>query len=205
MRANFETGLKVCSTCKKELPLSMFRKRASSSDGLMYQCKDCKNKIDDSYRRSERGKIAAEKDRKRRRILGIENEYEKRRRKSDLNFNLRCRLRSRLHTALKGVYKSEHTFDLLGCSIEYLRDYLEKQFEPGMSWDNIGEWHIDHIIPCSYFDLTDPIQQRICFNFRNLQPLWAKDNQTKSNKLFEDYQTIIDSINKELHYESTNF
>ena len=198
MKANFETGLKICSTCKRELPLSMFRKRASSSDGLMYQCKDCKDKIDNFYRKSEKGKIAAEKDRRRRRVLGIENEYEKKRRKYDLDFNLRCRLRSRLSMALKGICKSEHTIELLGCSIDYLRDYLEKQFEPGMTWNNIGEWHIDHIVPCSYFDLTDPIQQRICFNYRNLQPLWAKDNQTKSDKLFENYQEIVNDIRKEL-------
>jgi hypothetical protein len=52
-----------------------------------------------------------------------------------------------------------------------------------MSWKNYGKWHIDHIRPCSSFDLSDPQQQRTCFNYSNLQPLWAKDNLNKSNKL----------------------
>ena len=67
-----------------------------------------------------------------------------------------------------------------------------------MSWDNYGEWHIDHIVPCASFDLSDPNQQRICFNFRNLQPLWAKDNQRKQDKLPENYLEIINNIKREL-------
>ena len=79
-----------------------------------------------------------------------------------------------------------------------LKKHLENQFVEGMSWDNYGEWQIDHIVPCASFDLSDPNQQRICFNFRNLQPLWAKDNQRKQDKLPENYLEIINNIKREL-------
>jgi len=62
---------------------------------------------------------------------------------------------------------------LVGCTIEFIKGYLEAQFEPNMSWDNYGEWHIDHILPCASFDLTLPEEQQKCFHYTNLQPLWA--------------------------------
>lgn len=88
----------------------------------------------------------------------------------------------RIRRALNGKMKSATTNKLLGCSSEYLKRYLEELFSEGMTWENYGEWHIDHIRPCSSFDLTDPEQQRACFHYTNLQPLWAKDNLKKNNK-----------------------
>lgn len=72
-----------------------------------------------------------------------------------------------------------HTIDFIGCSIDELKLYLEKQFIDGMTWKNYGDWHIDHIRPCCSFDLTDPEQQMECFHYTNLRPLWAKDNLAK--------------------------
>ena len=57
-----------------------------------------------------------------------------------------------------------------------------------MNWDNYGQWHIDHIRPCASFNLLDPIEQKICFHYTNLQPLWAEDNLKKSNK--ENYYDL---------------
>ena len=65
---------------------------------------------------------------------------------------------------------------------EAMRPWLEAQFLPGMTWDNHGEWHIDHIRPCASFDFSDPQQQKECSHYSNLQPLWAKDNLSKSDK-----------------------
>ena len=62
-----------------------------------------------------------------------------------------------------------------------LKAYLELQFTDGMTWENRGNWHIDHIRPCASFDLTDPEQQKQCFHYTNLQPLWAADNLAKSD------------------------
>ena len=64
----------------------------------------------------------------------------------------------------------------------FVKKWIESQFVDGMSWDNHGEWHIDHIRPCASFDLTDPEQQKECFNYKNLQPLWAKDNLSKGDR-----------------------
>lgn len=77
------------------------------------------------------------------------------------------------------------TKDFLGCTFEDFKDHLESQFTEGMTWDNIGKggWHIDHIIPCAFFDLTKPSHQKLCFNYQNLQPLWESDNCSKKDRI----------------------
>jgi len=78
------------------------------------------------------------------------------------------------------------SMDLVGIDIEGLRAYLQSLFLPGMSWENYGKWHLDHIIPIKHFkdnyDLSDPEVQRRCFHYTNLQPLWAIDNMSKGAK-----------------------
>lgn len=101
---------------------------------------------------------------------------------SDPNFAIRKNLGSRLSKALRGIAaKSKNTMELLGCSIEELIAHLSSLFQPGMTMANYGEWHIDHIKPCASFDLTDEEQQKECFHYKNLQPLWAEDNIKKSD------------------------
>jgi len=108
--------------------------------------------------------------------------YEKKRMETDLNFKLRKRLKCRLKAALNGNYKSGSAINNLGCSIDDFKLYIELKFNIGMSWENYGKWHIDHIRPCSSFDLTKEDEQRKCFHYTNLQPLWAKDNLVKGNR-----------------------
>ena len=114
------------------------------------------------------------------------NNYQIKRRKKDIGFRIKYYLRIRLRQALKGKTKSAKTLELLGCSIEQLKEHLEKQFKAGMSWDNYGKWHIDHIRPCASFDLLKASEQRKCFNYKNLQPLWQKENLQKGNKFFKN-------------------
>ena len=95
-----------------------------------------------------------------------------------------CCLRSRLRDALKNLKKSKSTEKLVGCSFQELKKYIESKFEFGMNWENYGKWHMDHIRPCSSFDLSKEEGQQACFNFKNLQPLWAKDNLIKGCKTF---------------------
>jgi hypothetical protein len=111
------------------------------------------------------------------------NETLRTRERTDLNYKLLCTLRARIRRALIGFNKKSTTSALLGCSICECRQYLESKFLPGMSWDNYGlyGWHIDHIRPCASFDLTDPEQQKQCFHYTNLQPLWAYDNLQKGD------------------------
>lgn len=98
-------------------------------------------------------------------------------------------LSKRILSAIKNQYgiKAVTTIKLLGCDIETIRKYLESKFQDGMSWENhgkgSGKWNIDHIIPCAAFDLTKEEEQRKCFHYSNLQPLWEIDNLIKSDKL----------------------
>ena len=113
--------------------------------------------------------------------------YQKMKLKTDIGFRLSYSLRLRIRIALHGKGKSKRSWDLIGCNINELKRYLEKKFKPGMTWENWGRygWHIDHIRPCISFDLIDPEQQKICFHYTNLQPLWAAENQSKRDKLME--------------------
>ena len=110
-------------------------------------------------------------------------------RKSTPSGKLAVVLRSRLRSALlaQGLRKRKisTTKELTGVAFEELRLHLERQFQPGMTWDNwtTDGWHIDHIIPCASFDLTDPEQQKACFHYTNLQPLWALENIKKGARL----------------------
>ena len=106
-----------------------------------------------------------------------------RRIENDYGFKILQRLRKRMYEAVKGNVKSARTQELIGCSVEALRSHLESRFKDGMTWENYGEWHVDHIIPCSSFDFTNSSEQFECFNYKNLQPLWAAENIRKSNKM----------------------
>jgi hypothetical protein len=106
-------------------------------------------------------------------------------RQTNINFKLSKGLRTRLWSAIKDNQKAGSAVKDLGCSIDKLKSYLESKFLPGMSWDNHGQygWHIDHIKPLSSFDLTDRKQLLEACHYTNLQPLWAKDNLSKSDKI----------------------
>jgi len=108
---------------------------------------------------------------------------------NDPNARIAKTFRNRIYMALKhfGGKKSKSSIELLGCDIKTARKHLESQWKEGMNWDNYGQpeddyfagWHVDHIIPCVKFDLTKEEEQLKCFNYTNLQPLWAKDNLSK--------------------------
>ena len=102
-------------------------------------------------------------------------------------YALRKRVRTRINMVLRGrgLRKMKKTRSLLGCSWHHLRLHIEQQFTEGMDWENKGIWQVDHIRPLSSFDLTTEHDQRQAFHFSNLQPLWAIDNQRKSD-LLED-------------------
>jgi hypothetical protein len=146
---------------------------------------------DKQYREENKEKIkeqrnlAKYKTRERNRI------YNRTKSATDIKFRLLKNLRSRVHVALKRGVRSESTKQLLGCSLDYFKEYFQSLFTDGMTWDKYmkGEIHIDHIIPCSKFDLTKIEEQRLCFHYSNLQPLWQLDNLIKGAKIYERSRT----------------
>lgn len=109
--------------------------------------------------------------------------YERKREKENIEVLLASRLRSRLRRAISQGYRNTSVIELTGCSILDLKKYSESKFLDGMNWNNYGEWHIDHILPCASFNLKDPKQQKACFHYTNLQPLWARDNISKGKRI----------------------
>lgn len=106
---------------------------------------------------------------------------------NDEKFKMKVLLRRRFSTALKSqnTKKNTHVLELTSCSMEFLRDYISQQFEKGMTWKNHGDWHIDHRKPCRSFDLTKKEEQRKCFHYTNLQPLWRSENLQKRDTFNE--------------------
>lgn len=135
-----------------------------------------------AQRREYRARMREHIAKKNQQYLPIKKQKIKERRKTDENFRISEVIRSKVHKLLRGLPTSYK--DLLGMDLEVFRDWLAFQFEPGMTWDNYGEWQIDHVLPMSRFDLSNPHNQVICYGWTNLQPLWTKDNRQKSNTIF---------------------
>ena len=130
-------------------------------------------KYRDEYYQANKDRISNYKKNNRSKL----NEYRKNLAKRNQNFALSEIVRARMGKLLRdnNIKKSQRTVDLIGCSISFLKNHLESKFTSGMTWENRGNngWHVDHIKPCASFDLSDPEQQKQCFHYTNLQPLWA--------------------------------
>ncbi len=102
-------------------------------------------------------------------------------RRNRYNENPNVRIRQRIHSDMwkitRGVLKSGWLFRLLGCTLDELSRHIEAQFLEGMTFDNLGEWEVDHIKQLSTFDLTDPEQLAAACHYSNLRPLWKEDNR----------------------------
>lgn len=122
------------------------------------------------------------RDENREKLRAYFRDYSREQLQSNEGYRIAKASRLRIYSALRGKVKSARTAELLGCTVPELRAHLEVQFTPGMTWENYGSWHVDHKRPCASFDLSDPAQQRECFHFTNLQPLWALDNIRKGAK-----------------------
>jgi len=113
--------------------------------------------------------------------------YERKRRAEDPKYRLGVRTRTAVYTCLKekDIAKYKSTFDILGYTLDDLMNHLEGLFIDGMTWDNYGEWHVDHKIPMSSFNFTsvDDEEFKLCWSLNNLQPLWAIDNLRKGTSL----------------------
>ena len=126
------------------------------------------------YAKHREKKVIYWAEHRRERAIYVKGKYN-----TDPDYRLANVLRSRMVKALKNKQKSGSAVSDLGCSIPHFKLYIENQFEPGMSWDNYGEWHLDHVLPLSSFDLTDRSQFLTACNWLNYQPMWAADNLRK--------------------------
>jgi hypothetical protein len=188
---------KTCTKCKETKPISEFHKQRSKPSGYRSHCKSCrydyqqKNKdhkriYDMNYRTNNRDRLCKIKQEYFQNNKDYFYNYIKTRLETNINYKLSFTIRSRIRSAIKNQYgeKAYKSPELLGCTIEEARLHIESQFKDGMTWENHGlyGWHIDHIRPCASFDLSDPEQQKQCFHYTNLQPLWADENLQKGDK-----------------------
>lgn len=153
-------GYKQCNKCEQTFNITEFDKDNRFNVYLTY-CKGC--------------------------IKKKTNKNRNKRKKTNPSYRLRTSINYRIKRVLNGIRKSDKCMNLLGLSLIEFEAYLESKFQPGMTWENKGfgdcKWHIDHILPSSLFDMRDERQQRICFHYTNLQPMWQQNNISKNDKL----------------------
>lgn len=198
--------MKACRVCHVVKQLSEFYSRKESPDKRRTDCKVCNNAKKRKWELSHPDQNRATKLAGQRRRFAADPEkvrcyhrsrqslvqhkktaYMRERRRSDENFRLASVLRAKLSSNLVGRVNSRGMFELLGCSMDYFRKYIERKFQAGMSWarygNRLGCWSLDHRQPLSRFDLTDKEQLLWAFHYSNIQPMWAKENAMKSNKI----------------------
>lgn len=187
-----------CSCCLQVKSVESFSKRTETKRGYKSHCKECiktqngkqidtiKSKTKKYYEKNStriketvRKYYFANKDK----VRKYRREYWRVRKTNDVMVKLTINLRSRLSALVltKDIKKTQKSLKYLGCTKQTLRTHLEQKFAEGMTWDNYGQWHIDHIIPLSSAKCEKDLYQ-LC-KYTNLQPLWAVDNLKKGNKI----------------------
>jgi hypothetical protein len=181
---------RICSKCCTNKEITHFYKSARSKGGYFSECKVCAHNRRTAARlckkqviqkamitKPKRMKLTSEE------LLQRRNERRRKRYKDNIRFRLSVVIRQRAKNAITGKHKNSSAIALLGCDMDFMKRWIEHQFEPGMAWENFGEWQIDHVIPCASFDLTIYEHQKQCFNWKNNRPMWAKENQLKADLL----------------------
>ena len=198
-----ETSLKRCTRCSIFKPFSSFSKSGRSKDGYNYYCKECCNEQHRAWeiRNPDYAKEYNIKNRDKMSVVHKkwlkdnheacakkEKEQKRLRRLTDPAFRIKCILRSRISKMVSRAVKKMGSGSKAGsavrdcgCSIDFLKAYIEDLWTVGMSWETYGKdgWHVDHIVPLSSFDLTDREQFLKACHYTNLQPLWWFDNLAK--------------------------
>ena len=185
-------GMKLCSKCKDTKLYEEFAKYKQSGDGHSHQCKECVKEYQASRKEELQAyNIAYLKEYNKTHKRGWtekDNIREKEKRRNDPVYHLRKNVSAAVYHALannSGSKRGGSVLDKLPYTIPELKEHLEKQFVEGMSWENYGEWHLDHIYPQSrlpYDSMTHPNFQKV-WALENLQPLWAEENLSKGAKI----------------------
>ena len=189
---------KKCTKCGEVKQIECFSKCKPNKDGYQYRCKSCikQYREENKERISERSKQWREENKEYFKQYREENkerlnEYRKQRKITDPLYKLSCNLRSRTSDAFKrkSYHKTSKTAEMLGVPYEVAFAHIERQFTKGMTWENQGEWHIDHIIPLASAE-TESELIKLC-HYTNLQPLWAKDNISKHANVIDGTQVKL--------------
>lgn len=194
--------MKICFDCKIEKDKGEFGTHSDRKDGLQSHCKDCSKlrwqkrynssykekhkKLANNYYQKNKEKVKKQTNeyyhKNKEKLRPSRSAYQKRKMAEDPKFRLCRRLRNRLYYALlKKSWKKDTRFSkYIGCSLEELRIHIESLFLLGMTWENMGLWHIDHKIALVSAQTEEELY-KLC-HYSNLQPLWAKDNLIKGSK-----------------------
>lgn len=181
---------KICSKCGIDKPLNDYYKNKARKDGVSTYCILCQKEYFKKPERIEYERKRTNKRRKTKEYKEYQVQYQmklnKKKYNEDIQFRLMKRMRNNINKYI--TRKQKTTSQIIGCSSLDLIKHLESQFLPDMSWDNYGEWHIDHIIPQSSAKTEEEVYK--LNHYTNLQPLWAEDNLRKSDKISEEWGNI---------------
>ena len=173
---------KKCDTCLVDKDISDFKETSRSIDGHYNKCKSCWKPTEWN---KEKQKASEKK--------YVENNPDKMKlkwQKAGFKINRRIRdsLNHRIKDALSSVssQKLHKTMEYVGCDKSLLKKWFHYQFEEGMTFDNYGEWHIDHVKPCASFNLEREDEIKECFNWKNLRPCWKTENLEKSSQIIPE-------------------
>ncbi len=182
-----------CNFCHSQIPFSRFLKMSN----VKYCSRKCSQKAQSEKRKNDPIKAAAYKVTRKKtylkRQLNGKNTREKREYyQNNIQARIAKNLRTRLYLAVKkqGGKKCDSTISLTGTDWPTFSSWIQNKFQEGMTWNNYGLWHVDHFKACARFDLTKPDQQRECFRYTNLQPLWGAENIKKGSKIIPT-QTVF--------------
>lgn len=178
-----------CTMCLQTKAAKHFDKNKRTASGLVSVCKDCRKAKSRAYYESKKEEIKAKNNKHyhesdyKTRSRESRREYQKRKMKEDPLYVMARRLRNRLYYALKHKFWKKDTkfFQYIGCTLEELKAHIEGLFEPGMTWENRTEWHLDHHIPLVSAKTEEELY-KLC-HYTNLKPMWGADNIKKGSKI----------------------
>jgi hypothetical protein len=199
--------MKACSKCKVEKELLDFNKDKTKKDGLTSSCKECKRKVDNKYSKNNKEKRKdytdskkeekkaydkkyREDNKERRKELSkrylLKNRKPKKIKETNYVYKFKVNVRNLIKNSFKrngnNYKKRTSSEDILGCTIQEFKIYIENKFTDGMTFENHGEWHLDHIVPLALAKTEDEVLK--LNHYTNFQPLWAVDNLKKGSKIF---------------------
>lgn len=170
----------LCTKCGKNNDTKFVLCTQCKADMKVY-----KRKYDDTEKAKDSQRLLGIRRRKTEKYKEWKRNYMRERYKNDVQFKLARLISDRLSKAAKKNTRLSGTLKYLGCSLQELKEHLSSKFTQGMSWDNHGEWHIDHIVPLASADLMNENDLRRVCHYTNLQPLWAADNIRKHDSIPE--------------------